>query len=1106
MNLNHKRNLSFCFILFFLVLQPGAFAQFARFRHITMEEGLTHNYVSAFAQDKKGFLWICTPDGLNRYDGDRITTFKASLTDSNTIPHNNVRHIYIDNDNILWGATGGGGMFKMDLRTGRFKWFMADSSKEGHISHNSVSSIIEYEPGKLYISTYDGLNVFDKKTEAFTVYKKGGKNDVAFLSNNLRYTTVDREGHFWFGHPNAGVTEYDPKTKKCTYYTDQTNIKLRSNSVRAVFCDSKGLVWVSCWAFGTSVIDKKNNVSYSADNPGPIKEIQEASLVSQFFEDRSGNIWFARAERGAGRYAPVSYAFSYFENNKDDPETISDNTIFSIFQDRSGLMWFGTWKGGANILDPRTLNFGYYKHDKLKEKSLNNNSIFSFCPKSEHEMYVGTGAGVNVFNSLTKTFTQLPAKKTTEDGLRENTIVVHIFIDQDSSIWLCTFGAGLFHYFPDKDKYKMYVPSADTNSLSFHTPIAVLRDKKKRLWIGTEEGLDLYNPDKDNFTRLKSIKAPGVKPGPDVIASMLLREDGKIWIGTVGTGLYLFDPDTRISKLVSDSVFPVDAGIISLHTDGHKDLWIGTNAGIYKLDTRTNTFKSYRHLHPLFGSIIAAIEEDNNGFLWFSNSNGMCCFNPVSEKFILYSTPHGVQGKQFCYEASSKDAKGYLYFGGMNGMNTFDPGKITLNTTPPSVVLTDFTALNQPYALPHVPAYTEEITLSHKDYFFEFDFAAMDFTNPSKNTYAYKLEGFNDKWVNIGTMKKVSFTNLDPGTYTLLLKAANNDGFWGQPTKIKLTITPPFWRTTWFYLLCLLTLILLVYSYIKWRERRLREEKTALENKVEARTAELKIEKQKVEAAHKDIKDSINYAKKIQEAILPEEEEIRTHLKEYFILYKPKDIVAGDFYWFYPVVKNQITEGVLIAAADCTGHGVPGAFMSMIGSTFLNEIVKKGVIMPNRILDELNINIRRALKQNTELSQSRDGMDIALCYIDFKNSTLYYSGANRPCVVISNGELRETKPDKFPIGGLQREKEDQFTLNEIKICKGDMIYLFSDGYADQFGGPEGKKFMYRQLKDVLLSVSSQDMTEQKRLLDERMNTWKAHTEQVDDILIMGIKI
>jgi ligand-binding sensor domain-containing protein/serine phosphatase RsbU (regulator of sigma subunit) len=1106
MILRSKRHIALFLFLLFLV--SAATAQFARFRHLTMEDGLTHNYVGAFAQDKKGFLWICTPDGLNRYDGNNITTFKASLTDSNTIPHNNVRHLYIDNDDILWGATGGGGMFRMDLKTGRFKWFMSDSTKENRISNNSVSYITEYEPGKLYISTFNGLNIFDKATETFTVYKNGGKNNVPFLSNNLRYTTIDKEGHFWFGHPNAGITEFDPKTKKCTYYTDQSAIKLRGNTVRSVFCDSKGLIWVSCWAYGTTVIDKKNNRSYSVDNLSehPVKNIAEASLVSQFYEDRQGNIWFARAEKGVGRFAPGTYAYSNFENNKDDPETISDNTIFSIFQDRSGLMWFGTWKGGANILDPRTLNFGYYKHDNLKPGSPSNNSIFNFCPKSKDEMYVGTGAGVSVFNSKTKTFTQLPPKKIPEEGLRENTIVVHIFIDEDSSVWFSTFGAGLFHYFPDKDKYKMYVPTADSNSLSFHTPIAVLRDKKKRLWIGTEEGLDLYDPDKDNFRRLKSIKAPGMKPGPDVIASMLMRDDGKIWIATVGTGLYLFDPDTRQSRLVKDSVLQPDAGIVSLFIDSRKDLWVGTTTGVYKMDSRTEKFTSYRELHPLFGSIIAAIEEDNNGFLWLSNSNGLCCFNPVSKKFILYSTSHGIQGKQFCYEASCKDPKGDLYFGGMNGLNIFDPAKITLNTTPPSIVLTDFTALNQPYVLPRDPAYTEEITLSHKDYFFEFDFAAMDFTNPSKNTYAYKLEGFNEKWVNIGTMKKVSFTNLDPGTYTLLLKAANNDGFWGQPAKIKLIITPPFWRTTWFYVLCVLTIVLIIYSYIKWRERKLQEEKAALENKVEARTTELKIEKQKVEAAHKDIKDSINYAKKIQEAILPEEEEIRKHLKEYFILYKPKDIVAGDFYWFFPVVENNSTEGVLIAAADCTGHGVPGAFMSMIGSTFLNEIVKKGVTMPNRILDELNINIRRALKQNTELSQSRDGMDIALCYIDLKKMVLFYSGANRPCVLISNNALMESRPDKFPIGGLQREKEDHFTLNEIAIKKGDMIYLFSDGYADQFGGPEGKKFMYRQLKDILLSMHSKPLEEQKHLLDEHMTRWRGEIEQVDDILVIGVRV
>jgi two-component system sensor histidine kinase ChiS len=878
--LNLKKYITLLFAL--VIICSNSYAQFARFRHLTVEDGLSQSFVSGFAQDSKGFIWLCTPNGLNKYDGNKFTVYKASLTDTNTIPHNNVRHVYIDKDDVLWGATGGGGIFKLDLKTQVIRRFMADSTIEGSISHNSTSYITEYEPGKLYISTFDGLNVFDKKTETFTIYKKGGKNDVPFLSNNLRYTTVDKDGHFWFGHPNMGITEYDPKTKKCTYYTAETKPALKGNGVRALFCDSKGLIWISCWANGTTVIDKKKNVSYASDNVSQhkIKDIGASALVSQYMEDKAGNIWFATAEHGVGYLKSDTYEVTFFENNKDDHETINDNTTFSVFQDRSGLIWCGTWKGGANILDPRALNFGYFKHESDKQNTLTNNSIFSFCPKSKHEVYIGTNMGACLFDLDTKTFTQLPVDEKKEFSLQHNTIVVTIYIHDDGSVWLCSFGSGIYRYYPKENRYEVYGSFGhDTTSLSFHTPVAILKDKKNRLWVGTEEGLNLYNPDKNNFTRINSIRTNG-KHTDDVIASMILRDDGRIWIGTIAKGLYIFDPDTRKAEVYTSTVLPSDAPMIAMKLDSKKNLWIGTTSGLYSIDRKTGAATEYAKINTMFSSIITAIEEDDKGNIWFSNSYGLCCFDPSTKKYVLYNTSNGIQGKQFSYEASCKDSTGHFYFGGLNGFNVFRPKDITLNTTPPNVVLTDFTALNKPYKLPKDVSYTDEITLSYKNYFFEFDFAALDFTNPAKNSYAYKLEGFNDNWVNIENEQKVAFTNLDPGEYTLLIKAANNDGFWGQPTKVKLIITPPFWRTTWFYILCIVLIGLIIYGYIKRRESQLREEKAILEKKVEERTAELSIEKQKVEEAHKDIKDSINYAKRIQLAHMPTDKYIEKKLKD----------------------------------------------------------------------------------------------------------------------------------------------------------------------------------------------------------------------------------
>ncbi len=869
-------------LLFLSLTYLSSFAQFARFRHITVEDGLTQNYVTCIVQDKKGFMWLGTSDGLNKYDGKNIYTFKARVEDSSTIIHNTIRSLYADNENNLWGGTGGG-MFKIDLKTLKVTNYFPDSLKEDGLSDGHVNAIIEAEPGKLYLATYNGLHVFDKKTEKFTNYRKGGKNNVEFLSNNLRYMTVDKDGHLWCSNPGFGVTEYDPKTGKCEYYTSSTPLKLPANSPKGIFCDSRNRIWISCWAHGSVIIDKKNNKCYDSYDTlnHPFKSIKRAFLVSSFYEDRKGNIWFATAEHGIGKFDAIDKTATMFESNKDDAETINDNTTFVIFEDKSGLIWSGTWKGGANVMDPRTLNFGYYKHESNNPSSLNNSSVFCVRHKSPNEVFVGTNAGVTIYNSSAKTLSVMPIDEGKEDFLRHNTIALSAYKDEDGSIWIGSFGAGIYRYYPDKNKYVLYLPTADSNSFSHHSATHIVKDKLNRLWFATEIGFNIYNREKNNFTRIQTAGKPNGLSS-NYIISMAVNKDGKFWVGTLANGLNLFDPITGTSKHIFDNKKELlyDVGMTSLLYDSKGILWMGTAIGLFAYNPEDGKVTSYTHLDPSFEHQIPSIQEDNTGFIWFTHQRGLCKLNPLTKEFTNFTTSHGLQGREFALDASCSLPNGYLFFGGIKGFNAFKPTDIVLNTTPPNVVLTGFSALNKPYALPQDPSFTDEIMLSYKNYFFEFDFAALDFTDPSKNQYAYKLEGFNENWVNIGNEQKVTFTNLDPGDYTLLIKASNNDGFWGEPTKIKLTITPPFWRTIWFYILCVVAAGLIIYTYIKRREKKLRDEKAILENKVKERTNELEIEKHKVEEAHKDMKDSINYAKRIQEAQMPTEKYIEKKLKD----------------------------------------------------------------------------------------------------------------------------------------------------------------------------------------------------------------------------------
>ncbi|MCE9540759.1 MAG: SpoIIE family protein phosphatase, partial [Bacteroidetes bacterium] len=424
-----------------------------------------------------------------------------------------------------------------------------------------------------------------------------------------------------------------------------------------------------------------------------------------------------------------------------------------------------------------------------------------------------------------------------------------------------------------------------------------------------------------------------------------------------------------------------------------------------------------------------------------------------------------------------------------------------------------------------------ELVLSYKQSFFSFEFVALDYAQSTKNQYAFMMEGFDDKWIHVGNRRYASYTNLDPGEYIFRVKASNNNGVWNEEgASIRIIITPPFWRTNIFYILCLLFVIMVVFGYIKWRERKLNEEKKILEDQVTMRTKELTEANSEIVQKNHEITDSINYAKRIQQAILPDKNEIYSILPHSFVLYKPKDIVSGDFYFFKAppdLPKREASQGTrqtdstmdrnpspwgklggvfFIAAADCTGHGVPGAFMSMIGSEKLHDAVQQSKI-PGEILMLINKGIKTTLHQSQNDNSTRDGMDIAFCTIDLQNNKVLYSGANRPFLLIrkDSSEIEEIKATKNAIGGFT-ENNQSFETHEIQLKPGDTFYIFTDGYADQFGGEKGKKFTTKKFKKLLVEIQNKSMQEQEKLLSNVMDAWSLNAEQVDDILIIGIRI
>lgn len=400
-------------------------------------------------------------------------------------------------------------------------------------------------------------------------------------------------------------------------------------------------------------------------------------------------------------------------------------------------------------------------------------------------------------------------------------------------------------------------------------------------------------------------------------------------------------------------------------------------------------------------------------------------------------------------------------------------------------------------------------TLNYKNNSITFDYSATFFEREEKTKYSYKLIGFDTTWSNWSSNTLKQYTNLFEGEYTFMVRSMNIYQHVGSTATYSFVVAPPWYRTIVAYFVYFVALVLLIFVVVKISMRRLIAAKEKLERIVTERTAEVVNQKEQlehknviIELAYNDIKSSINYAKRIQESILPLLQHVKSSFPESFVLYNPRDVVSGDFYWYAKEGDKHI-----IACVDCTGHGVPGAFMSMIGNTLLNEIVnEEGIVKPSDILNLLHERVRQSLKQDLEDAETRDGMDLALCTFDFKKGILEYAGANRPIYIVRNNQLEEIKPTKSPIGGNQIEIDRKFVNNEIKILKGDTIYLSTDGYSDQFGGERGKKFMARRLQQTLLEIQSFSMEKQGVILKETLQNWQGDIEQVDDILVIGIKI
>ena len=802
-----------------------------QFQRINSELGLSANTVTRITQDRKGFLWVGTLEGLNRYDGYNFKIFKHNPDDSTSIGANSIYSVYEDKSGTLWIGTFDGGLNKFDSDTEVFIRYVYDSKNQNSISNNKVYAICEDGKGFLWVGTANGLNKFDKKSGKFTRYFHNPSDQNSLSSSIISSLIYDNKTNvLWIGTKSGGLTKFDLSQNKFYRYQPEENnpYSVSENFINYLFKDASGVLWLGTFGGGLNKFDEKENKFFVYKKSGGHHYIPTDFILS-IGVDNSGNLLLGTYEDGLIILDPRTNKFISYDHNASDPESIGDNLVQDIYKDKSGLIWLGTWTSGVNKLITYK-KFKHFKHNPSNKNSLSGNGVTAICEDRDGIVWIGTELnGLNRFDMKSGNFTNYVNDPNNKYSLASDG-VSDIKEDKDGNLWIVTDGTGFCRFDKKSNRFIRYQNDPDDNSsLPIDQISVLLEDKFGDLLIGTfGAGLLKYDRKKNTFTKINY----NPDEPDDITATGIycLAEDrnGRLWIGTYSNGLFIYDRKSEKSKWyynIPGNAESISDNIISsilMSKDG--SLWIGTSNGLNKFDPASEKFKRFTESDGLPNNTIYGILEDESGNLWISTNKGLSKFNPEKNIFRNYNKDDGLQSDEFNQWACFKGKSGNLYFGGINGFNVFNPSKIKESDFKPPIVLTNFLLFNKPVSVgfdSHLNRTIlnsslnkiEELELSHEDYVFTLEFAALDFTIPQNVSYAYKMEGFDKDWTYINSDRRfATYTNLSPGKYTFKYKSTNADRVWNEPGRLlPITIHPPWWQTGWAFGAYGLVLIFILY-------------------------------------------------------------------------------------------------------------------------------------------------------------------------------------------------------------------------------------------------------------------------------------------------------
>ncbi|WP_257670202.1 hybrid sensor histidine kinase/response regulator transcription factor [Parapedobacter tibetensis] len=803
-------------------------AQELSFEHVGRQAGLSSSTLECIIQDSRGFMWFGTRDGLNRYDGYEMRIYRHEKSDSTSLSNSYILDIYEDRHGTLWVGTING-LNRFDAKLQQFKRYHQNEQHGATLNNRRITSIAEDAAGRLWIGTWGGgLNLYHSEVDSFVRFAPRRDSPEMLLDDYVSCLHLDEDGSMWVGTQGGlfRMAGERPEITALGIHDGDTPL-----NVSAICGDKFGRLWIGTVNDGILVVDDLTEngkwLKNDPTDPTTIRSNQIRSIVL----DRLGQMWIGTVNGGLNRFDQKNGEFYGYEHEPGNNRSLSQRTVSALCEDRQGNLWIGTHRGGVNLYSPSMNKFQLFR-SRNSPNSLSYNDVRTFLEDEYGKIWIGTdGGGISVYDPNTDQFKQYRHDPHNFQSLSSDA-VLHIFKDSQQRLWITTWGGGLNLFNPKNDAFIRFKHDPnDPGSISSNYVQQVIEDKGGNLWVGTYYGgLLRFNPSTKTFRRFTQGRDEQHKIYGVNVSTLMEDHLGRLWISTDDGGLNCYDSRTGyIRHYFTEEEHVPDIRV--LYVDSQNRLWLGQR-GLYLFHEEEQAFEPFTLAEGLKDEFIRSMIEDPSNVLWISTLNGVIRMDPANGTTRAYNVYDGLQDYEFEPNSVLKTSAGKLYFGGINGFNIIDPQRLPHNETPCPVYITGFQLFNTT-AQPGEPTsplkwdieFTKQLELSHKQSSFSLTFAALNYHASRNNRYTYRLEGFDNDWMEVTHDRKASYTNLSPGKYRFRVKAANNDGVWNESgTTLDIVIHPPVWGTWWFKIGFATALAISCFQlYLTKRKRELRK-------------------------------------------------------------------------------------------------------------------------------------------------------------------------------------------------------------------------------------------------------------------------------------------